>query len=157
MTSNIEGMESLRRKLKTLENFQDKMIPPTNKALALMFADIGKTPRKSPGAFSRLASPAQKRAFWARVSSGEINFREGVGYVRSDALQQGWQQRVNRVSNGIRGILENLVPYARFVQGSKQQSFHRASGWRKKSDVIKDNKKEVVGFFQDVIRRELRK
>ena len=155
MAEKIQGMLKLQRKLRKLEKFQTLMIPPTNKGLALMHDDIGKTPRKAQGAFSRLATPAQKRAYWARVRSGEINHREGVGYVRSNALQQGWKQTVKRVSNGVTGVLSNPVKYGQYVQGRIQQAFHRASGWRQQSKVIKDNRDKVMDFYRDVVRREL--
>ena len=157
MANDIPGMRKLQRKLKTLEKFQTKMIPPTNQGLAVLFDDLNKVPVKKKGAFSRLATPAQKRAFWARVRSGQINFREGVGYVRSNTLPQGWRQKVARVATGVRGVLDNPVKYGQFVQGERQQPFHAASKWRKRSQAIKDNSKKVLGFYQAVVRRELNK
>lgn len=100
-------------------------------------------PAKEAGAFSRLATPKQKRAYWAQVRAGQINHGAN-GYMRRGDLVRKWvvvpigTGRV-KVSND---YSRNGKPVAQFVYGpgALQQPFHAASGWPRVDTVMRDAK-----------------
>lgn len=158
MIATIPDLDNLLRKLGSIERLQDKLEPPMTRSLAYLQDDIAQYPRKAQGAFSRLATPGQRRAYWARVRSGIIRHREGVGYVRSGDTGRKWTTEVRRVTGGVRGILGNNSPGARWVHGKDtQQPFHRESGWLTDEKVLQDNADKIRREFQRVINRELSK
>ena len=165
--TEIRGLEALNRKLKTLEQFQRKMKEPTQQSLILLQDYIATAPRKKKGAFTAMATDGQRRAYWAKVSAakkaGHPIHREGVGYVRSDTMSRGWTDgnsiKISTTSNGIRGELGNVKAkaYGTYVQGSQQQPFHKASGWRTIDETVEKNEKKIMKFYDDVTKRELNK
>jgi len=113
MSVKIEGLEEVTRKLESL-NRPGIFQRPMQQALQHIQRKIARPPRKAQGAFSRHATPAQRRAYWARVNSGEIQHREGVGYVRTNMLRDSWTSRVE--NQGRRGVIGTNIPYAPYVQ-----------------------------------------
>ena len=104
--SSIKGLDRLQRKLKTLEEFQRKLKPPMEESVALVHDYIATAPRKVAGAFSALATDKQRKAYWARVRSGEADHREGIGYVRSGNAM-AWTTQVKTSSKGVQGKIGN--------------------------------------------------
>jgi len=158
MTETIQGLDALQRKLKTLENFQRKLKKPMEESAALVVDYIATAPRKKAGAFTQYATPGQRRAYWARVSAGEINHREGVGYVRSSTMVRGWNYRIKTSGRGISAEVGNKKAklYGHYVQSDRyQQKFHEVSGWRTDKETIDATKDEVQGKFEKVVKREL--
>ena len=146
MTVKIEGLDAIVKKIDSLGK-SGVMKRPMTKSISHIHDLIAKAPRKKPGAFSALAKPAQKRAFWARVGSGEINFREGIGYVRSNVLVNKWTSKVS--GDGRRGEVGTNVPYAPLVQSdARQQLFHKASGWPTVEQVVKKATPYVLARFK---------
>lgn len=145
MTVKIEGLEKVVKKLDAL-NSPGIFKKPMTQAVQHIKRKIARPPRKDAGAFSRLATPAQRRAFWARVNSGEIQFREGVGYVRTNQLRNSWTEKVT--NGGRRGEVGTNIPYGPFVQGDRQQPFHEASGWPVAEEVAKEEADTVVRIFK---------
>lgn len=158
MAVTIKGLEPLLKKLDSLEEIGRVLKPPMVKALALVEDDAKTYPRKDPTAFTRLATNAQRRAYWAKVREDPSIHRDGVGYVRSRNLGNRWKQGEIRVTmRGIEGRLENKTGYGPFVQGAHQQPFHRASEWRTTSKILKDNEGKIERLFKSAIDKELRK
>jgi hypothetical protein len=156
MTIKIEGIEKITRRFDKLIAFQQWASAPMEQTTALIQDKIAKYPRKSPGAFSRLATPGQRRAYWAKVRSGEINHREGMGYVRSGAGGLGgkWVGKVTPTTNGVRGEVGNNAKYVRFVQDDqRQQPFHKASGWVTDKQVIDKTERARATIWRAAIRR----
>ncbi|MFQ5434613.1 MAG: hypothetical protein ACE5FD_07035 [Anaerolineae bacterium] len=129
MAIELKGTEELIKKLNTLENFQQWGKQPLESSVDIVHKLAQEQPPKAPGAFSRLATPGQKRAYWAKVASGEARHSEASGYIRSNQLKNSWTKKVETVTRGLRGIVENLTDYGHFVQGRFRQPFHKVSGW----------------------------
>jgi hypothetical protein len=153
---SIKGLEELQRKLKRLEDFQKVMYDPMEESSELVRDWIATAPRKRAGAFTAMATPGQRRAYWARVKAGEINHGSN-GYNRSENTSQGWAFNIRRVSNGLKSEIGNskAKEYITFVQGPRQQPFHWVSGWRTTDEAIKENADKVQKIFDKAIKREL--
>ena len=121
--------------------------PALVKAGALIVDEMGQAPRKAKGAFTAMASPAQKRAYWARVSKGEAQHRDGVGYVREGSAKK-WV--AEPVRSG-RVVVGNNAPHGVYLWGEAQQSFLAASRWPKATDVLEKESNTIVGFFEDAL------
>jgi hypothetical protein len=120
---------------------------------ALVHDWIATAPRKKAGAFAALATDRQVKAYWARVRSGDIDHREGVGYVRTGSSKR-WTHNVKTVSNGIRGEVGNNSPSLIWAQSEQhQQPFHKASGWRTVEDAIEENSDKIADKFERVIKK----
>ena len=165
--TEIQGLEALNRKLKTLEQFQRKMKPPMDKSVALVQRWWGKKPRKKAGAFSALATRPQKIAYWAKVSAaakGGTPIHDEHGYIRSNQIinsLSGGAHSLTKVTtsgNGVKGIIGTNAPGAEFVIGSeRQQPFHKASGWRTDEQAIDEKRDDIQKLFTAVVKRELNK
>jgi hypothetical protein len=154
MTIKIDGIEAVSKKLRTLADFQQWAAVPMEQTTALVWDEISKAPPKSPGAFSRLATPRQKRAYWAKVRSGEITHREGMGYQRTNTLQRRWTSSIKKTADGVRGELGNNAPYVFFVQSdARQQPFHKASGWVTDKQALERTEPRIEAVWRAAIRR----
>lgn len=158
MSIQIKGLDQLMQKLGSIEMLQQRLGPPMEESLVLLQKDLAQYPRKSSGAFSRLATERQRRAYWARVRSGMIDHREGIGYVRTGTTGRKWTMEVRRTGNGIIGTIGNNSPGAIWAQSAKhQQPFHEESGWMTDEKAINKNRDEIQDIFRKAIRRELNK
>jgi len=154
MTIKIEGIEKITRRFSKLAAFQQWASAPMEQTTALIQDKIAKYPRKSPGAFSRLATPGQRRAYWAKVRSGEINHREGMGYQRSGTLGRKWTSKITKTADGVRGEVGNNAAHAQFVQSQqRQQPFHTASGWTTETQAIEATERARTAIWRAAIRR----
>lgn len=153
---NQQDLRAVKKKLKTIDNFHRWGKVPMEQSLSVLHDDVAKYTRKSPGAFSRLATPGQKRAYWAKVKSGEI--RHGpAGYVRSGTLGRKWTTKIIRTMRGLIGELGNNTAYGEFVQGLRQQIFHAMSGWRRFDKVLAINRPKIERVWKRAIDMVLRK
>ncbi len=158
MTIKLEGLDEFVRKLNNLDRVHTQLRPPMSRATQRVQDELAKYPTKAAGAFSAMATPAQKRAYWAQVSAGLIRHQEGVGYRRGGDLGRRWQTKVIMLSNGIRGEVGNNTPYARYVQSaSQQQPFHKASGWTTEKKALKKHERAIMADFARTIQRVLDK
>jgi hypothetical protein len=154
MTIKIDGLDAVNAKLRKLAAFQQWASAPMEQTTALIQDKIAKYPRKSPGAFSRLATPGQRRAYWAKVRSGEINHREGMGYQRSGTLGRKWTSKITKTADGVRGEVGNNAAHAQFVQSQqRQQPFHAASGWTTETQAIEATERARTAVWRAAIRR----
>lgn len=156
MTVKIEGLPALQRKLKNVSNFNQWAQKPMRETVDHLFEETQKQPAKQPGAFSAMATDGQRRAYWAKVRSGEA--RHGPsGYIRSKRLLHGWTKKILRSARGLSGRIENAIPYGRFVQGRNRQPFHRASGWLTDTQIAGRNSPQVMRFWAEAVEGLLRK
>lgn len=96
---------------------------------------LAKYPTLAPGAFKRLATPGQKRAFFAKLRAGEWTGRTGT-------LGRSWTFRAEPISGGYRGIIGNNTTYAVYVQSAaQQQPFHAESKWSTDAMAIEEMNK----------------
>lgn len=73
-------------------------------------------------------SERQRKAFFAKLRRGEIT----VPYRRTYRLREGWRP----VGDGKR--VENLVPYARFVQGDPGQARYHRGNWKTVTQIARE-------------------
>lgn len=152
MKIKVEGLKELVKAL-------NDSIPPSGlKSTIRKGADfwdrkLETYPKKQAGAFSRLATPGQRRAFWAKVRSGEARV-DGQGYVRTFKLSKGWRYRT--LESGRRLVrFYNDVPYSGFVFGTTtQQPFHTASGFQTvetlEREIAKDFEERLKEYVQGI-------
>ncbi len=148
MTVKIEGMEAVVKKLDSLGK-PGAFKRPMTRAVKHLYGKMKKEPRKS-GTWSAWAdrNPASRRAYWAKVASGEASHGPG-GYQRSHKLQGGWKQKVS--PNGRRGEVYNEVPYGKWVQGLKQISPHADSRYPRTDQVAEKELSFIVKIFDRAI------
>lgn len=141
--------EDFKRVMKKIEDLGGDYSKSTERAVNHVWRKLAKSPPKAQGAFSAMASAAQKRAYWAKVTSGEITHGEH-GYQRTGTLNKRW---LTRVTNGGRtGILLNRTPYGVFVQGDRQQNYHAASKWLTTTEVLDNERDEILEIYRDQVR-----
>jgi hypothetical protein len=155
-TITITGLEPVIAKLKRIETIQNELEPPMNQALGHLHRRMGRYPAKNSGAFAALATPVQRRAYWAKVKSGEIDHGAN-GYRRSGTTGRKFSTKVTRHSGGLRGELTNNAPGARYVFGDYQPAFIKASGWPTVDSVAEKEAAAVQRYFNAAIRRILAK
>lgn len=97
---------------------------------ALMVKELRVQPAR-PKYKIRWQSERQRRAFFA--SDG---FGKGIPYRRTDKLMKGWKVEIEPIQSGAGLILINRVPSAEFVQGSRMQRMHKASGYVPSKKVV---------------------
>jgi hypothetical protein len=95
ITINASQLAGLTRKLKTIDDFQKWGKAPMQKSVKIVQEQAQIEPKKAAGAFSRLATPGQRRAYWAKVKSGEAKHSESSGYIRSHKLKKGWKTKIS--------------------------------------------------------------
>lgn len=158
MSVKIDGLDKVSKKLGNLARFSQWAAKPMEKATGIIWDEMGKAPTKRPGAFSALATQAQKRAYWAKVRSGEINHSPTGGYKRSGTLTRKWKTEISNIPNGVRGEIGNNESYAKYVQGDdNQQLFHFASGWVTDEQAINKHRDEINRIFQQAVNDVLNK
>lgn len=110
-------------------------------------------PAKKAGAFSAMATPGQKRAFWAKVRSGQARV-DGQGYVRTGNTAGAWG---STATSGFKVIVENNeLPAAYFLYDQKaQQPFLAASGWTRVDKVGKEKLPDVIKVIDSEIAKML--
>ena len=156
-TITITGLDAVAHRLKTIDDIALHLGPPMDKSLKHLQRRLGRTVRKSPGAFSRLATPAQKRAYWAKVRADEITHLPNSGYRRTNTIGRKLTTKITRHANGMTGELADNAPGAIYVIGERQQPFHKESGWPQIDDVAAKEAKAIQGYFDDAIRNLLRR
>lgn len=139
-----KAVKKMKKMFRRLEE-GDALRPAMNEAVQHIHGKLAKPPAKRPGAFSAMATPRQKRAYWARVSSGDITHIDGMGYRRSNVLMRRWNTSVS--ADGREGKIANNAPYADYVQGPRQQPFHDASKWPTVDEVAEKESDTVLSFF----------
>lgn len=145
MKIKVDGLEATLNALGNLK-MPDLAKREIQKRAEWWDTQLEKYPKKAAGAFSRLATPGQRRAFWAKVRSGEARV-DGQGYVRSFKLSKGWRYRT--LESGRRLVrFYNDVPYSHFVFGTTtQQPFHKASGFF----TTEEKEREIADDFQGLL------
>lgn len=142
------------RKLKTLERLNHALKPAMEESLLYLENRLKREPKKAKGAFSAMATPAQRREYWARVRSGQIRHSDKTGYIRDHTTARSWTQRVNVSATGLEGTIGNNVAWARYVYSRKYQlPFHAASKWPVVEDVAEKAGPKVNRIFSNHLRR----
>ena len=154
MTVTVKGLDDVLRKIESL-NKPGAFKKPMQLSVDHLWGKMKRDPAKAPGAFSAMATDGQRRAYWAKVSSGEARHDPNRGYIRSHRLYRGWKKRIT--NSGRRGEIWNDEDYWQFVEGLRQQPFHAASNFPHVAKVVRDETRVVIGIFQRHYERLLRK
>ena len=152
MTIEIKGMEAIVKKLESL-NKPAIFKAPMRKSLDHLEGKVKRDPTKATGPFSAMATEGQRKAYWAKVSKNPA-IHGSRGYIRSHKLYRGWKKRIS--DGGRTGLVHNDVPYGQYVEGTRQQPFHRASNWPRVDKVAKEEAKTIIRFFQQAYERALK-
>ena len=156
MTITIEGLDGLNLKFSRIQDFNHWARKPMSDTMNDIWDNISKYKPKAQGAFSAMATPRQKRAYWARVRSGEIGHGAG-GYKRTNKLGRSWVMRMQPSATGLRGEVGNVAGYAKYVQSkAHQQPFHRATGFKTDEGAIKDTADKRQIIWRNAVRTLLR-
>lgn len=155
---SLLGLDAITRKLASLEQFARVVEPAMREGGEFIVQEARNQPPKKAGAFSALATDGQRRAYWAKVRSGEAQHGQS-GYVRSGALKEGWTQpEVRRTGNGVQVVVKNEARHAPWVHSQVyQQPFHKASGFPTEAQLIEKAAPKILDGVREAVRRELAK
>jgi hypothetical protein len=152
----VTGLDQVAHKLKTVEQIALHLGPPMDKSLKHLQRRMARYPVKAKGAFSAMATDKQRKAYWAKVKSGEIDNIPGSGYRRTGTTGRKWSTKINKMPNGMTGELTNNAPGAKYVH-DWQPNFIKASNWANIDDVSAKEAKAVQGYFNAAIRQLISK
>jgi len=123
-------------------------------ALKMLHDVLRKYPARRYGAKADFVSAKQARAFFVKMSTGEIEvpYRRGQS-PGSERLGASWTMAtVVSPSQGIRGVLGTRVSYAKYVQDEDwQTAMHKTTGWPTIQGVVRDKADDIVAFFGRMI------
>jgi hypothetical protein len=123
----IQGLDALFRKLDRIEDVQNTLMPPMQRAVLRLQRDMADYPPK----------------------------RAGSSYVRTGTLGRRWTTKVDRTSDGLQGKIGNNTAYGPFVQSKRfQASVHRGR-WQTDAQVAERNERDIVADFNATIQRKL--
>ena len=148
VTIDMAALDSLASKIDSAS-----LVAPLKAGANWLKEQIEKEPKKAAGAFSRLATPAQRRAFWAKVRSGQAQV-DGQGYVRTHKTARGWKvaasgRYVVKLYNDSEG-----APYVyRQPPSPSQQPFHAASGWARVDTFAVKYQRGLQAVIDRVVKR----
>ena len=96
------------------------------------------------------ASARQRRYVMAQIRSGAIR----APYVRSHAVSKGWQIAVIYVPGELSQIeLSNMAEHFTFVEGLRQQPYHRNTGWFQALDKVETWQKVLTDRIETALIR----
>lgn len=156
LTITITGDEKVIYKITRLDNIETKIRAPMEESLALLQRTLARQPRKAAGAFSVMATPKQKRAFWAKMRDEPRLFDPRTGYRRTRVLANSWTTKITSIHNGLDGTVGTNTPYAIYVHGSGvpgQQPFHAKSNFVREDHALEMNERKIKNIFNMAIAR----
>jgi len=146
-TVTVENLKVTVVALEAAANLREWATRPLNRTSELLINEARDYPDKDPSAFRTLDRPKQKRAYWAKVHSGEIQHGAN-GYVRTNKLRDSWDEIEPKLGKtSARTGIEGTLPYNQFVMGERRQQFHKRSGWLTGRQLLDDNEREITDFF----------
>lgn len=155
MSDTIIGLRNILEKIDAIASFSTWGQLPMEQTLEVVKDEIAQYKNKAGGAFSAMATPGQRRAYWAKVRAGEIG--HGVnGYIRSGTLGRGWSVKLNVNVNNIEGVIANNTEYAPYVHSaSQQQPFHAATRFQTDEGTLAATEGTRKHIWEVVIKRLL--
>ena len=103
---------------------------------------------------SQYWSPRQRRGFFAKLRSGEIDvpYRRGLS-PSSERLAARWAQSAS--ADGMVHTIGNNASYVNLVQGADQTAYHKQTGWKTAADIVKEERAEVNRIVSNEVRRDV--
>lgn len=94
--------------------------------------------QQEPGAVAKpikFTSAKQRRYVAAKIRKGELK----TPYVRTHRISQGWELSTVQVGTDMASIrLKNEADGVDFVEGNRQQQWHKKTGWINAADKIQE-------------------
>jgi hypothetical protein len=151
------ALQRIQKKLGTVTKFAQEARAPMQDTVDLLKEKMQTYPTKDPNAFSKTATDAQRRAYFAKMSDAQKK-SGNWGYKRTGSLGRKWTTSNKQVAGGRRGEVGNNTAYAKYVQSfAQQQSFHRMSGWLHEDLAVRRHKDEINRIWSKWIAKELSK
>jgi hypothetical protein len=122
----IQGIDALIRKLDSMEQVNDVLNPPMQRAVLRLQRDMADYPPARPGS----------------------------SYRRTGTLGRRWLSKVERTGNGLVGTVGNNTSYGPWVQ-SKMFQARWMRHWQTDEDVLERNRQRIVDDFEQAIQRAL--
>ncbi len=156
MTIQVEGLDSIRKKIESLGQPRALKVPMGQAVdhlqLKMKAYPIGNQHRPQPFRSEK----SRRFFFWAlREGKIEVPYRRGQS-PGSEKLGTSWTTSVS--ADGRTGKVGNDASYGPLVQDrTRQTAYHKATGWNTVQDVVKKEQKAVLRFFQIQYERLLKK
>lgn len=152
VTIEIDGLERLQGKLKTVESGQYLRAVLQAAALDIKGYMAWYPPSSSAN------DPAQRR-WYERGYGPRWRRQDGTikGYHTSEMLDRKWATARPRIdTRGLTARVGVKVSYAPYVQSAKEQAwFHRARGWRTDEDAVRERGPHIIRQVQAAVRQIL--
>ena len=149
-TITISGIDEIERKLGKVAA-QKALEEPMQQSVLLLERRMKEyPPPPRPGEWYSKASPAQRRAFFALLNAGLITGR------RTGTLGRRWTHSVTRMFGELLGRVGNNTEYGPEVQGARTQSRVHQGRWQTDQQVVREERRRIIGFFERAIREALR-
>ena len=154
----IEGLKELIAALDRFpQEVQQGMQTGMSGGTEIVREGLAKYPARRLGVKVTFGSDRQRKGFFAKLHSGEIEvpYRRGMS-PGSQRLGASWTKEVKTVGPAqIKGIVGTRASYAELVQGEQQTGMHAGTGWPTVDQVLKEKRKQLEVFFGQVIQRVL--
>lgn len=150
VTVTIEGLDRLKRKFDAATNVRI-LRPSMVRSLARLEDPLKTYPQPiAPGVWAANTTPAQKRAFFAKLRAKKTSG------ARTGTLGRRWLSRTYVSGNTLVGEWGNNTEYATFVQDEVEQArFHRGR-WVTTRHVLNNATAAIVTDFNTAIEQALR-
>ncbi len=145
ITIQVEGLDEIT---KALSDVRLRQAVETGMRGA---AEIVREPLATyPPASAANRSPGVNGYSWYERGFGTRTVT-GRAYPTSQALGRSWTTDVVTRGKTIAGVIGTTVSYGPFVHGEKQAGFHRARGWKRTQQVVRETERKVAVFLERVI------
>lgn len=154
----IEGLTELETAISQFPRMvNQEMTTGMKQATEIVRGEFAQYPPRRLGAKIVFVSPQQRRGFFAKLRSGEIE----VPYKRgsspgSERLGASWTKEVRSTgATNVVGFVQTVVSYSALVHGPQQTTMHKRTGWRTVDRMLKEIAPTVMRLFGSIIQKIL--
>jgi hypothetical protein len=150
----VEGLGELREIMKKLGSLEPVKVGLKTGAAHLK-GQVAKEPRVSRRPQAQYWTDKQRRGFFAKLRSGEIEVPYYRGINRkSERLRQSWTVQSRR--GGLMWIIGNDASYGPLVKDpNRQVAYHKKTGWKNTDQDVEENKAKINNIVKQVVDRAL--
>jgi hypothetical protein len=154
----IEGLEGLETAMRDFPRMVNREMTTGMKQITeIVRGEFAEYPARRYGVKVTFTSPKQRRGFFAKLRSGEIEvpYRRGAS-PGSEKLGSSWVKEVRSTgATNVVGFVQTVVSYAGLVHGKLQTAMHKGTGWRTVDVMLKAIADTVITHFGGVIQKIL--
>ena len=136
------GIDQLMRKLQSMEDVNNVLRPPMQRAVFRLQRDMANYPPQRPG------SRYVRGQGWANAQGRVIR-------QTSERLGQSWTTDIKESNRGLSGKIGNNTSYGPFVQSQQFQAAVHRGRWQTDAQVVESNRARIVADFEQAIQRAL--